>query len=244
MRRPSTFVIGAIGVICLAWFVYFVWVFSLQYAALKSGKPPRDVLREQMFQASIAASLVSAQSGAIDRVRIESSSDEPTLGNPKAKIKIVEFVDYQCPFSRQEAPTIRAFMERHRDDVFFILRDLPILELHPDAERVAIAARCVFAQKDHGHFWEFHDRLFASQEQQSASDLRMYAQQIGVDLSAFDRCVVAKTPLAHIRASFADGVAAGVRGTPTFFVNGVKIQGAADAASLDAVIEEVRKKSL
>lgn len=241
-RRPFRLALFAIGALFGAWFLYFGWLVAQSVVLLKSGQNPQDVARQKQFQASIARTIKTTTVTAADLKRIEPSGEEPTLGNPSASVRIVEFLDYQCPFCREEAPTIRAFMAKHASDAFLILRDFPIADLHPDAERVAVAARCVFLQGDADRFWKFHDRLFASQEQQAAGDLRLYAQQLGVDLTRFDSCVASQEPLTHIQSSFADGTAAGVEGTPTFFFNGVKIQGAIDADSLETIFTETAKR--
>ncbi len=155
-----------------------------------------------------------------DLKRIEPNAPEPTLGNPNAAVRIVEFVDYQCPFCQRVAPVIRDFFRRHGEEAFFLLRDFPILELHPDAEFVAVGARCLFDQGKLDRFWRAHDLLLADQAHQSPEDLRRIAARVGADLADFDACLASQRPLAHIRQSFADGVAVGVRGTPTFFSTG------------------------
>jgi protein-disulfide isomerase len=164
------------------------------------------------------------------------------LGSPDAKIHIVEFLDYQCPFCRSTAPAIRAFMERHASDVLFEVRDFPLESLHPQAMDAAIAARCIFAQGDANRYWRYHDILYATQDELDASALRTDAQAVGADLSAFDACVSSRAPETSIRASMADGVAAGVQGTPTFFVNGYLVQGALEPADFEAIYTEMKQR--
>ncbi len=225
----------------MAWGVYLSVLVVKNVRVIQSGKNPQEIAKRKQFQASIAKTIAEHRVQDGDRSRIEGAGQEPTLGNPNAHVRIVEFVDYQCPFSSREALILREFMRRHSADALLILRDFPILELHPDAERVAISARCVFDQGNLDRFWRYHDRLYASQDAQSENDLRLFAEQNGADLDAYDGCVASARPLAHIRASFADGVASGVEGTPTFFFNGVKIQGAIDAESLEIIFEEAKK---
>lgn len=254
VRRWRMFrvLLGFLALPLIAWGVYFSVLVVHNTRLMKSGKLPTNAASAFATQASISRSLRAAQVTPEALKRIEPNAPEPTLGNSEAKIRMIEFVDYQCPFCKRVAPVIREFMQRNATEVFFILRDFPILELHPTAEEVAIAARCIFDQGTHTRerqenlerFWRAHDLLFADQTSQTPEDLRRIAARVGTDLVAFDACVATQSPLAHIRRSFADGVAAGIRGTPTFFMNGIKIQGAIDAESLERVFQEIQQSTL
>lgn len=167
----------------------------------------------------------------------------PTLGNPKAPVHIVEFVDYGCPYCQHVATTLRDFMSRHMDDVELIIRDFPVVDLHPDAQHAALAADCVFAQGNLDRYWRYYDRLFVSQAAESPSDLRTYAEQLGANMAAYDECIQDPATASDIQASIADGQALGVGGTPTFFFNGVKIQGEMDARSLETVVREAANQA-
>lgn len=241
-RRPFAIFGAVILILVLAWSGYFAWQVIRAAQLLSRGQDLATLMKQKKFQASIAKTLANTKVTAEDLSRIE-AADEPTLGNPKATVRIVEFVDYQCPYSRQVAPVLRSFMRTHANDAFLIVRDFPIVDLHPDAERVAIAARCIYEQKNADRYWSYHDRLFASQEALSAADLRLYAQQAGAAMTTFDLCVANARTLARVRRSHDDGVAAGVGGTPTFFFNGVKIEGAPDAESLEVIFQEAKKNA-
>lgn len=178
-----------------------------------------------------------------DLDRINVSAGQPTLGNPDAKVHIVAFVDYQCPFSKEVAPTMRSFMKHHQDDALFILRDYPIRDVHPDAERVSVAARCIYAQGKPDLFWSYFDRLFVSQNAQSPENLRLFAQQAGADLAAYDACIANPKTLADVQRSASEALAVGTEGTPTFFFNGVMVQGAMDPDSLETIFQEAKKKA-
>lgn len=231
-----------VGLVVL-WVGYFSWHVVRDIFIIRSGKSPTELAKQELFRSTIARVIAQTDVKPEDIARIESDGDHPTLGNPSAKVRIVEFVDYQCPFSKEVAPTIRAFMTAHANDAYYILRDYPIKDVHPDAERVAVSAQCVFAQRSASRFWTFFDRVFSSQEKQSASDLRLYAAQTGVDLPAYDVCISDPSVLTAIQKSAEDAIAAGAEGTPTFFFNGVKIQGAMDPASLESIFQEAKKKA-
>jgi len=243
-RRPVAWFGLGVGVLLGVWFVAFIWNVGRDVYLIKSGQlDPLEATRLKNFQSSVGHALANTNVTAQDIARIENGNN-PTLGNPKASLHIVEFVDYGCPFCKQEAAVIRSYMAAHPDDAYLVIRDFPIVELHPPAMDDAIAARCVFAQGDVGRYWLYYDRLFASQDAQAAADLRTYAEQIGVDIKSYDACVAAKQPQAAIRQSLQDGLAAGVQGTPTFFFNGFKFQGAIDPKNFEVIASQVRDRSL
>lgn len=173
--------------------------------------------------------------------RLNAGGEQPSLGNSQAKIKIIEFVDYECPFCRRSAPDVRAFMARHANDVFLTIRDFPIESIHDHAVDAAVAARCVFEQNA-DLYWAYHDLLYANQEKLEPADLRGYAGSVGANLAKFDVCYRSRAPEAAIRSSYADGVALGIEGTPTFFINGIRIPDALDLAELESIFAEMEKR--
>ncbi|MFA6908893.1 MAG: DsbA family protein [Patescibacteria group bacterium] len=152
------------------------------------------------------------------------TDDDPSLGTKDAKVTIVQFADFQCPYCQEAFPIIRELTSKYQDQVHFIIRDFPLIDIHPDAESAAIAASCVAAQSI-DKFWSYHDQLYINQSDLSPGALRRYAQNVGAQLEAFDRCITDESVLAEINADYAAGVEAGVVGTPTFFINGQKVEG-------------------
>ena len=240
-KRPGSIIGLLVAIFCLGWVGYFLWQVGDSINLINNGQDPAVVNQQRQYQASVAKTVANAHVTADDLSKLEAGQN-PTLGNPSAPIHIVEFLDYECPFCRQSAPVLRAFMAKHMQDVYLVLRDFPLADIHPDAVNDALSAECVFAQMSDQRFWTYYDRLYASQEDQTVDDLRLYAQQIGVDLTAYDDCISRQTPLPKIQQSVQDGLNAGVGGTPTFFFNGVRIQGALDSQSLETVYQEVKKQ--
>ena len=147
------------------------------------------------------------------------TDDDPSSGPKDAKLTIVEFVDFQCPFSAKASDAVRTLAAAYGDRVRFQIRDFPILELHPDALLAAEAAGCAEAQ---GKFWAMHDRLFALRGETGRANLDQAALQSGLDMAAFTACLDGHERLKDVQA----GEAFGLRGTPTFFFNGKRIEGA------------------
>lgn len=142
----------------------------------------------------------------------------PARGSPTAKVTLIEFADYQCPFcarfARDALPLIAAeYIETGR--VRFVVRDYPIQSLHPNAFKAAEAVHCA---GEHGKYWEMHDQLFRNQTALAPPALRSYAGRLGLDARAFAQCLESSRHAATVRAGMADGQRAGVTGTPAFVV--------------------------
>lgn len=231
LRRPIVVIGAVLAFLVVIGLGLFAWQVGAYYQALKRGEDPYVAKQEEQ---SVTAALMKTPINSVDTTRIESGVN-PKIGNPEAKIHIVEFIDYQCPFSERAAPDVRAFMVKHPDDVLFSVRDFPLTSIHDAALPASIAARCVLNQGDANRFWSFHDLLFRYQDQLSDPAIRVLAETVGADLSAYDACVADPRTRQTVEASYNDGLDAGVRGTPTFFVNGVRIAGALDLAALETI---------
>ncbi len=139
-------------------------------------------------------------------------------GGDNARLVLVEFSDFQCPFCGRHVKQTMPLIEReyvNTGKLRYVLRNLPLESIHPDAFRAAEAAECA---GDQGRYWQMHERLFANQQALGAADLVRYAQEAGADPAKFQQCLDAAPHTAKIRADLADAQAAGITGTPTFFI--------------------------
>jgi protein-disulfide isomerase len=139
-------------------------------------------------------------------------------GSDGAPLVLVEFSDFQCPFcgrhARQTMPQIdKDYVSTGK--LRYVMRNLPLEQIHPDALRAAEAAECA---GDQGKYWPMHDKLFGSQQALSAPDLLRYAQEMGVEPGAFQKCLESAPHAGKIRQDIAEAQAAGITGTPTFFL--------------------------
>ena len=162
-----------------------------------------------------------------------SVDDDPAKGPEDAPVTIVEFSDFECPACRQAAVQIPALLEQYPGKIRFVFRDFP-LPMHARAVPAAAAAECAH---DQGKFWEMHDLLFANQRRLGDTQLRGYAEQLGLDLAAFDTCMGEPGTLGEIELDVQAGDAAGVNSTPTFIVNG-RIISSADLGRVRDLIEK------
>lgn len=182
-------------------------------------------------------------------VRVEvSADDDPVLGNKNAKIVMIEFSDYQCPFCRSFWKDALSQIKKDYIDtgkVKLVYRDYP-LAFHPMAEPSAQAAECADEQ---GKYWEFHDKIFAEQDKKgqgtityTVQDLKLWASETGLDAGKFNQCLDSGKYKAEVQKDFDDGGKAGVSGTPSFFINGRLMVGAQPYSAFKAIIEEELKK--
>jgi protein-disulfide isomerase len=143
---------------------------------------------------------------------------------------LVEYGDYECPYSRQAFRAIERVERRLEGALRFAFRHFPLTEIHPHALAAAAAAEA--AAKQH-RFWDMHETLFHRQAALEDEDIRGYASDLGLDLARFDEDRAGDAVLARIRRDVQSGVDSGeVRGTPTLFLDGSVYRGPHDAAAL------------
>jgi protein-disulfide isomerase len=166
------------------------------------------------------------------------SRDDPFKGPANASVVVVEFGDFQCPFCRQSFPTVRELSEKYKTQVKFIWRDFPLSSVHPDAQAAAEAGECA---QEQGGFWAYHDTLFINQHDLSADALVRYAQQVGLDSDSFSNCLTSRRFEQEVIQDLQAGISAGVQGTPTFFINGERLEGAIPSNIFKQILDEALK---
>ncbi len=176
----------------------------------------------------------------------------PVLGKADAPITMIEFSDYECPFcskySRSTLPAIKAeYIDTGK--LKYVFRDFPIDRIHPQARKAAEAAHCA---GDQGKYWKMHDLLFGNQKALQVDKLKAYARRLDLDPKAFADCLEKRRHAAKVQKNYEDGVTAGVRGTPSFFlgktssddkIKGVLISGARPIKIFRQAIERLLKEN-
>ena len=155
-------------------------------------------------------------------------------GPINAPVTLLEYGDYECPHCRAAYPIVEEVRHAMGERLRLVYRHFPLTRVHPHAERAAEAAEAAGAQ---GRFWEMHDRIFVEPRALDGEGLLARAEEAGLDTVGFARDLSLGTFLPKVREDFTSGVRSGVNGTPTFFVNGTRHDGAFDTASLVASIE-------
>ncbi len=158
----------------------------------------------------------------------------PAEGPARAKVTLVEFTDYQCPYCRRAEEAVSTVLTEYRDKVRFVHADFP-LSFH---ERAMVAARAAHCAGDQGKFFKYRHELLMDPGTLSDDELEKRATDLGLDGKTFSTCVQSDRYDATIRALEAQGERFGVNATPTFFVNGRKITGAASAEDLRRAVDE------
>ena len=160
---------------------------------------------------------------ALSPARAEVSPTGPTRGPLSAKVTIVEFSDFQCPYCGREIPVVERVLKEYDGKVRLVFRHFP-LDFHAQAGKAAEASLCA---ADQGKFWELHDKMFQAQDALQVDKLKEYAKGIaGIDSVKFDKCLDGGEKKKIVESDQKAGSEAGVNGTPAFFVNGILISGA------------------
>lgn len=181
-----------------------------------------------------------AQPAAPTKAPAVDEKNDHIIGGKNAKVTLIEYSDFECPFCGSFFPTVKQALAEYGDDIRVVYRHFP-LSFHPQAQPAAEASECAAEQ---GKFWEFHDGLFANQSSLSASYYEVLAGEIGLNLGQFTDCVKSSKYKVKVQQQFAGGSAAGVGGTPHTFVvgpdgNAVTVNGAQPYANLKSAIESV-----
>lgn len=164
-----------------------------------------------------------------------SIDDDHIRGNPDAPITIIEFADYQCPYCRRSQPILERIVQEYPETVRFVFRDFPVNE-DAISTKAALAAECA---ADQGKFWEYHNLLFSSAAKLDEGTFIQLAREVEIDEPRFADCLSRETYKIEVQKDKLDGLAAGVRGTPTFFVNGRFLSGYQDFDFWKNVIDQI-----
>jgi len=159
---------------------------------------------------------------------------EEVVNNSKARVTIVEFFDYQCPFCLKTNPAVEEAIKHYPGNVRLVLKNLP-LSIHPDS---ALAHQAALAAGEQGRFWEMHDLLFANHNKIKLPDLVLYAQQLHLDVPRFQKALESGRFHQVIDDDAAMARGLGITATPTFFINGQQLTGQQSVERLNAAIDE------
>jgi len=154
-----------------------------------------------------------------NKVYALSVGNSPVKGPKDAKVRIIEFSDYQCPFCSQ-ADALIAQVLTANPDVAFVYKQFPLTSIHPNA---LPAAKAALAAGKQGKYWEMHEIMFKNQRALGADQLKEYAKQVGLDVPKWEKDMNSQEVADQISAEMKEAQTAEVRGTPTIFVNGKRV---------------------
>ncbi len=167
-------------------------------------------------------------------LRIPVSDADHVQGNLNSAVVLVEYGDYQCPHCGHAYSIVKQVQQQFGDQLAFVFRNFPLAEIHPNAEAAAETAEFAASK---GLFWEMHDAIYENQESLSVETLMRLAQQLTLSPLSLEDAWVKRAYLERVREDFSGGVRSGVNGTPTFFINGRRHEGAFELEDLVAAVD-------
>jgi protein-disulfide isomerase len=156
-------------------------------------------------------------------------------GSAGARVTLVEYGDYECPYCGEAYPIVKHIQGRMGEQLRFVFRNFPITTAHPHAQHAAEAAEAAAAQ---GRFWEMHDHLYENQRHLQDRDLHSYAEALDLDPDLFDKELTEHVHADRVHDDFMSGVRSGVNGTPTFFINGLRHD---DSYEFETLLQALRR---
>jgi protein-disulfide isomerase len=161
------------------------------------------------------------------------SLEDHVQGRFDAPVTLVQYGDYECPYTRLSRLSVHAVQREFADRLRFAFRHFPLAKIHPHARPAAVAAEAAAAQ---GEFWQMHEQLFTHQEALEDAKLQHYAVDLGLDHDRFERDRASAETAARVERDVASGERSGVEGTPTFFINSRRHDGPYSVESLRVAI--------
>jgi protein-disulfide isomerase len=166
------------------------------------------------------------------------TSEAPMVGNPSAKITLVEFADYECPHCKRFQPVLRQILDEFKGEVKLYFKHYPL----PQHTQARMAAEAATAAQKQGKFWPYEEKLWANQDNLTPAELEKYAKETGLDLTKFRQDLDSPAVKARVQKDRTEGSAAGISSTPTLFINGREYSDTHDTESLREWIKEELSK--
>jgi protein-disulfide isomerase len=201
-------------VIAIVFFAVGVLIGSFGFGGMTNKDAIEEAVRDVLIEAGV-------MQPPADMVLL--ADDDPFLGAANAPVVIVEFSAYACPYcGRHFQQTFGPLLENYGQYIKYVYRDFPTINPNISVP-ASLAANCANEQ---GKFWEYHNLLFGNQELLGADYFGQAAQELGLDMTAFNDCVQAQTYIQEVNGDYSDGVSLGISGTPSFYINGKFYSGA------------------
>lgn len=193
---------------------------KVQYLEKNGGSPVQAAAAQTAPQAAAPQGNQAAAQPPAGKVK-DVSSDERIRGNKNAKITLVEYSDYECPFCKRFHPTTQELMKTYGDKIRLVYRDYP-LSFHQNAQKEAEAGQCIFELGGNDAFWSYADKIFERTTSNGTgfalTDLGPLAAEVGVNQQSFQQCLDSGKYVQTVKDQIAEGSTAGVSGTPSTFI--------------------------
>ena len=197
-----------------------------------------------LFRSDVVDLTIDPFQAVMQKIKLDGA---PSRGPADAKVTVVEFSDFECPYCGQAWEIFeKQVYPQYADKVRFVFKQMPLTQIHPFAEDAAVAAMCAL-QQGNDQFWKLYEGLFAQQGEITKENLPAKVEEIataaGLDVPKLKDCMQGRKSLDAVKADQAEAAAVGVSGTPTFFVNGRRVQGADANAFKQAIDQALAAKS-
>ena len=202
---------------------------------IKKGTPLKDVYKKRLETAAAApppAPGGGAPAAPEGKQNIK-LGDAPVKGPSGAKVTVVAFSDFQCPFCSRAVPVMKQIEDEYKGKVKIAFKQLPL----PFHDKAHLAAEAALAANEQGKFWPYHDKLFANQQALDRPSLEKYAEELGLNMTKFKAALDSGKFKDKVDSDAKEGAAVGATGTPTFFINGTKVVGAQPFDQFKTVID-------
>jgi protein-disulfide isomerase len=201
---------------------------------IKGGTPLKDVYKKRIEAAALAPapSAPSAPAAPEGKQNIK-LGDAPVKGPAGAKVTVVAFSDFQCPFCSKAVPVMKKIEDEYKGKVKIAFKQLPL----PFHDKAHLAAEAALAANEQGKFWQMHDKLFENQQALDRPNLEKYAEELGLNMTKFKAALDSGKFKDKVDSDAKEGAAVGATGTPTFFINGTKVVGAQPFDAFKTVID-------
>lgn len=218
---------GLIIIVFLIFFVYYLWQF-------KFATPEELYQLDEQYRPKFTQIQTEEEENltTITNYQQYIYPANPKMGEDNAPVKIIAFVDFQCPFCREDQALIKKILSRYQPVTQFIIKQLPFGSIHPEAPGAALASLCA---EEQNKFWPFYDALFESPKLDRESLIALARGQ-GIDTESFTTCLENQTYKTEIDRDMLDAIKIGVRGTPTYLINNDVIEGATSEENWNQLI--------
>ena len=195
--------------------------------------------------AGVAANNVAAQNQPAANVNVPvPSAQDHIIGSPNAKVVLIEYSDFECPFCNLVYPTLKTIVANSNGQVAWVMRNFPLKSIHPEANPAANAAECIAEQLGSDGWFKFADTVFANQDKMSSAYYAQLAQQFGANMTKYNACFSSSKYQSKIDAETADAENNGGQGTPYTIVYGggkqTPVSGAQPEANFNSVISSIK----
>jgi protein-disulfide isomerase len=224
---------------------------KVYYEGLDTNEP-YEAVRDKIIEHVHAKRLAKAKSTFLQSLRDQTKitilvssaraqvnlNDTPVRGPAGARVTVVEYADYECPYCQQMQPVIDKLEADYKGKIAFAYKDLP-LPMHPHAQKAAEAAQCAGVQNK---YWEYHDLLLKTR-QLEVPQLKSAARQLNLDVKQFDACLDSGVRAEAVKATIDEATKLGMQGTPSFFINGRYVSGVLPYEQLKQIVDEELNRS-